>query len=504
MAKEHKALFNTDHLRSGLKAHSLRGGFWTLTSHSSMFVLRIISVAVLARLLSPDDFGLLAMVLTLTAFADLFKDIGLSTATIQRQTITHEQISNLFWVNLVAGLLTMSAVLMLAPLMVRFYGDGRLLLVTALLSINFLFGGLTVQHQALLKRQMRFARVAIAEISAFALSLIIAIILAMRWRDTPMSHMALVYMSVARCFFLMVGMWLLCRWFPGLPGRGTGVRSMLRYGTHVTGFNLINYFARNLDRILIGRHCGAGPLGFYSKAYQFLLLPVQQFRIPLVSVAMPALSALQEQHEKYRWYVRKIIAMLAFVTMPLMAFLGVCADLVVRVFFGGQWEEAIPIFRVLSILGFVQPVAGMCGLVLLTLGKSKKYLYFGIMNSSLIAASFLLGIQKGAIGVACAYTVVSYVSLLPLWKYCFSGTPVSPSLFLRAIKLPAITSMLMGLILLFGRRFGGYTSPALVEMLGAAFVGVVLYIAFYSATEAGRAFIVACLSDAKLMLRQSA
>ena len=499
MVSRKSNFFATEHLRSDLKGRSARGGIVTMASQVGILLLRIVSTAILARLLSPDDFGLIAMVVTVTAFADLFKDIGLSMATIQRKTITHEQVSNLFWVNFLAGSLTMLVVVLVSPLIAWFYGDSRLLGVAMVLSVNFIFGGLTMQHQALLRRQMQFGKVALVEIVALAVSLAVTVTLALQWRDASYSYMALVAMPISRAFLLMVGMWVLCRWIPGLPRRGTGVRSMLKYGAGITGFNIVNYFARNFDRILIGKLHGAIQLGFYSKAYQFLLLPIQQLRTPIVSVATPALSALQHEPVEYRNYMKMINSLLAFMTMPLMVFCAVYADLFVLVFFGDQWVEAIPIFRVMSILGIIQPVAGMCGLVLMTLGKSKKYFYYGVINSSMLVLSFLLGIHAGAYGVAVAYTLMTYIIVVPVWKFCFSDTPVSVRLFLESIKLPGGVSLVLGVLLCGIHLFIPLSIPPYVELVGAGLVGCIFYLAIYCATGEGRSFILKILSYIMVM-----
>lgn len=487
---KHHHIFDTKHLQGNLKGHSLRGGAATLLSQACILVARIVSTAVLARLLSPGDFGLITMVVTVTAFADLFKDIGLSMATIQRSEINHRQVSNLFWVNVAAGLSTMLVVLAFAPLIVWFYGEPRLLKVAMFLSINFFVGGLTIQHQALLRRQMRFGYVAFTEVVAVVLSIAIAIGMAWHCQNSPESYMALVWMSISRCFFIMLGMWIFCRWRPGAWKRGAGTRSMLKFGAGVTGFNMINYFARNADNILIGKFCGAGPLAFYSKAYQFLLLPIKQVRTPLVSVAIPALSALQDNVEGYRSYMRKLLAILAFVTMPLMIYAGVFPDIIVRFFFGEQWLESIPIFCAMSFLGFVQPVAGMCGLVLMTTGKTTRYFIFGVFNSLMIVASFLLGIRWGTVGVAVSYTIVSYIILLPTWWFCFSGSPVSSGLFVRAVATPALSSLVMGVLLLNLRNLISIPSSALFALITTGAFSIALYLLLYCVPASGRRSIV--------------
>jgi len=309
---KHTELFDTKHLHRDLKGHAVRSGAVTMISQGAQFVLQLGSTMILARLLTPGDFGLVTMVVALTNFAALFKDLGLSMATIQRAEINHDQVSSLFWVNVGISLLATVVVASAAPLISSFYQEPRLLPITLILSSTFLLGGLAVQHQALLRRQMRFKSLAVVQILSGALSVITAVSLAWFWRDTDHAYMALIWMQVVRASVLALGMWIFCSWVPGLPSRGSGVRSMLSYGADVTGFNIMNYWTRNLDRVLIGKFCGASQLGFYAKAYQFLIFPINQLRAPIFSVATPVLSSLQKDPDNYRRYMQRLMSILAF------------------------------------------------------------------------------------------------------------------------------------------------------------------------------------------------
>lgn len=491
--------FETAHLHSDLKGHSLRGGSAVMLSQGAIFILRLVSTAMLARLLSPTDFGLIAMVVTFAAFADIFKDIGLSLATVQWEKLTHHQASNLFWINVLAGCLTMAGLIACSPFMAWFYNEPRLLKTGIYLSVTFLFGGLTGQHAALLKRQMQFGRIAVSEVAAVLLSVSIAVGLAWLWRGAPDAYMALVWMMILRSFALMVLVCVGCRWMPGGFRRHAGTGAMLKFGAGITGFNVVNYFARNADNILIGRFCGPGPLAYYAKAYQFLMLPIQQLRIPLVSVATPALSALQKNQAGYRRYMHKLLQFLAFLTMPAMVYSVVFADYIVLVFFGEQWLEAIPFFAILALLGFIQPIAGMCGLVLTTTGRSGRYFSYGMINAAVTVSSFLIGIQWGALGVALAYTIASYAALLPIWRFCLSGSPVSVRFFLQAVSRPALNSIAAGLLLWYAKRMfvsDWRLSASLVLTLG---LYGLIYAALFSLSGTGRCFVRDCVADVKTL-----
>ena len=414
-----------------------------MVGQGGKFFLQMGSTVVLARLLTPEDYGLVAMVAVVSNFVMMFKDAGLSMATVQKDEINHAQISTLFWINVVISLMIMLVMVALSPVVAWFYGKPELTLVTLALAGSFIFSGLTIQHQALLRRQMYFGRLAVIEVAAMFCSVIAAIISA--WYGA--GYWALVIMQLVMAVSLAMGVWIVCDWRPGLPKRGTGVRPMLAFGGCLTGFSFVNYFSRNLDKLLIGKYCPTSELGYYSKAYQLLMLPINQIRGPIVNVATPALSRLQNDKEKYRSYYYRMVNTLAFLTMPLMVFLVVCSKDIVLTVLGDQWLDMCSIFLILSIVAFIQPVASTRGLVLISMGQGRKYLIWGGLNAVVVVVSVLVGIRWQAKGVAISYCVANYVILLPSLWYCFKGSPLGIQKFFISICGPALASVIMGLVI---------------------------------------------------------
>ncbi len=432
--------FDTEHLKSDLKGRSVRGGAVTMTAQVAQFLLQTGSTVVLSRLLTPHDYGLIAMVTAITAFAALFKNMGLSAATIQRAEINHHQISTLFWINVAVGIVLALFLVLAAPIISWFYGEPRLTNITLVLASTFIFSGLTVQHDALLRRQMRFSALAVIETGSMVIGIITAVVLA--WYG--MRHWALVGLSVGTAICNAVLVWGFCGWRPCLPDRGAGVSSMLAFGGHITGFNIANYFARNFDKILLGRFCGAGILGLYSRAYSIMMLPIDQIRVPLQSVATPALCHIQNDFVIYQKYFTKLVSLIAFLTMPLIVFLFVCGDQTIHLLLGSQWSGAASIFKILAIAAFIQPVVSPAGLVLVSLGQSKRYLKWGVFNSIITVVSFIVGLPWGAVGIATSYAIVNYLLVFPCLWYCFRRSPMSIAAFMQAVLRPIIASVCMG------------------------------------------------------------
>jgi len=414
-------IFDSEHLSRNLAQKSVRGGMATMTSQGVLFVLHMIGTVVLARLLTPTDYGLIGMVAVVVNFAAMFKTAGLSMATVQKDEISHEQISTLFWVNVLISVGLGLCVLLGSPLVALFYGKPELTAVTATLSISFIISGLSIQHSALLRRHMRFDIIAIVQIASQLFSLTVTIILAFySWR-----YWALVGGSLTTAFSSVFLTFLFCPWVPGRVRRGTGVRDMLTFGGHLTGFSFVNYFSRNADNILIGRFVGADALGLYAKAYSIVYLPLINIRNPINSVAIPVLSSLKNDPERFRRYYAKIVFILAFVSMPIMAFCVVFPDELILLILGSQWLAMTEIFRILAIAGFIQPVTGTRGALLIACGESKLYLLQGAAAAVIVVTGFCIGVIWGAIGVATAYALIAYCLQYPMFSIAFRHVPVS-------------------------------------------------------------------------------
>ncbi len=482
MAKQdYQKLFDTRHLNTDLKKRSLRGGAVTLTTQAMSFVIQLGSTMVLARILTPDDYGMMAMVVAITGLAGILINLGLSTATIQRAEINHAQVSTLFWINAGIGAALMLLVSGLSPVIAWFYKTPELKWVAMALSCNFLINGMAVQHQALLNRQMRFVAIAVIQIGSMLAGISVAIMMALK----GFGYWALVSNSITISVCTVMGAWLASGWRPGLPRRDAGVGSMVKFGSDIVGFNIINYFARNLDNILIGRYHGSSALGLYSKAYQLLMMPITNLRDPMNKVALPALSRLQDDPTQYRNYYIKFLSLLSFLSMPLVVCLFVLSDNIISFFLGSQWMGASVIFKVLALAAFIQPVSGTRGLVLLSCGKSRRYLKLGILGATIVILSFIVGVRWGALGVATAYSVQTYLFLLPFMYLGFYKTPVTLKDFFIGLHKPFIASFLMGGCCYFlSIKLSGISDFFLITTI--LFCAVFLYCLFFILIPGGR------------------
>jgi polysaccharide transporter, PST family len=401
---------STDHLLADLSGRSVRGGAVTVAAQGLKSVFQFGTVVALARLLPPDAFGLIAMVASLGAVLDLVKELGLSAATIRKPDLDHAQVSALFWLNVLAGS-SIAAVLFLgAPLVARFYGEPALVAVTRCIALSFLMSGFTVQHWALLRRQMRFLGAAVLDTGSEAVGMTVALALA----ASGAGYWALVGQRLAAPALVLVGSWTLCRWRPGPPRRATGVGELFRYGTSVTGCNVAAAINRSVDQILIGWLWGAGALGLYERAAKLLMTPVNTINVPLYAVAMPAFSRMVDQEARYRRAFAGLLAKLAMIVLPGAALMATTADWLVRILFGRAWSAAAPLVALFAVAAAYQPLIQTVGLLYLTQNRSRDMLRAALVDTSLCLSSIVAGLPFGVTATTAALVGAGLILRTPV------------------------------------------------------------------------------------------
>lgn len=466
-----------------LKKRSVRGGSVTIVSKGASIGVQLVSTVILARLLTPEDYGILAMVVVVTAFASRFQDLGLSAATIQKKDITRAQQSNLFWLNVAVGAVLTTVVAAVSPAVAWFYGVPELVAVTIALSFTFVISSFGSQPGATLVREMQFGRQAAAQITGSVATLVTAVVLA----ASGFSYWSLVWGNLTGAVVSTALLFILSPLRPALPVRGAGIRDMVGFGANVTAFNFVNYFSRNLDNILIGRVVGAAALGFYSRAYQLLMFPIDSIRQPVNAVAFPAMSRLQGHPTAYRAFYRKTSLLVAFASMPVTAFLFIASGPVVDILLGPDWSEVSRIFALLAITGFIQPVASLRGNVLLSSGHGNRYLQWGIFNSVSVSIGFLIGIQWGVMGIAASYAIVNYAILYPSLLLAFKDTPLRPMDFFGSIAVPVAASLSAVAISLPVARLGAIqTMNPFIQVLALGTIFATSYLAVVALVPGGR------------------
>jgi PST family polysaccharide transporter len=420
------------------------------------------------------------MVMTITAFASLFQDLGLSAATVQRAEITPTQSTALFWMNVAVASVITVILIACAPLVAAFFRRPELVAVTAVLAVNILLTSFGAQHAALLTRDMKFGYLATARLAGSVAQFVASFLAAI----AGLQYWALVLGMIAATLIYLVVLWYFSAWRPGLPSRSSRVRGMVHYGIHLTFFDLVNYFSRNLDNILVGRFWGAEALGYYTKAYSLLLFPISNLRSPIVSVAMPALSRLQSDAKAFRNYYCRMLAILAFFTMPLAAYCVVCSDQIVMVLLGPRWVNSAEIAQWLAVSSFLQPAFGLFGVVLTARGFSKRYFQCGVVMALVITAAFCIGVARGPVLMAKYYAAAQYMLMLPVLWFAFQGTGISVCDFLSNVYRQAACAIVSGAITALARKHAS-VSVGIDGLTVTLCLYSVLYLVIYGLVPGG-------------------
>lgn len=404
-----------------LKEKAIRGGLARFIAQAADFSLRLLSLTVLARLLNPKDFGLVGMVTAFTGVLMLFRDFGLSAAVIQHGSVTEDQLSNLFWINVLVGTLLALLLGAGAPAMAAFYHEPRLRAVTVVLALSFLFNALGIQHGAMLQREMRFTAVAVIN----TVSLVIGIAVAIGGALAGYGYWALVAMTVMNPLVASSGFWIATGWVPGRPRRRTGIRSLMRFGGTVTLNGLVVYVASNFEKVLLGRYWGADAIGLYGRAFQLVNIPTANLNTAAGEVAFAGLSRVQDDSDRLRRYFLRGYSLVLAMTVPLTLLCALFSADVIRVFLGPKWGDAAPIFRFLAPTILVFAIANPLSWLLMSLGLISRLLKMGLVIAPIMIASFVIGLPYGPKGVALAYSAVMVLWLFPLIAWALHGTVVS-------------------------------------------------------------------------------
>lgn len=405
---------------------ALRGGALTAAAQAIKIGIQFVSVVILARMLAPEDFGLVASVGPIIAFVGLFQNLGLQQAVIQRPEISQQQLNQVFWISALAGLICTVVIAALSPAVSAFYGDGRMTGITLAAAMPLLLGSLAALPLALMNRNLQFGQLAINDVATALAGLGAAIAAAY----AGLGYWSLVIGPAAGAVVTLAGAWLATRWKPGRPSIKVE-REILSFGANLTGFNLVNFFSRNLDNILIGKFSGPVELGYYDRAYKLLLFPLQNINQPLSRLMVPLLSRIQDDKQRFRELYLRTNWLLAFITVPGIAALTIAAEPVVSILFGERWLGVAPIFAWLGIAGLMQPVSSTTGWIFICQGKTSTMFRWGVYSALTTVLSFAVGLKWGAVGVAAAYAISGYALRLPVLAVMIGRTgPVSALDFL--------------------------------------------------------------------------
>lgn len=454
-----------------LATKAARGVLWTGGGQILRQVMQIAGQLILARLLVPDDFGLLGMALVFIGIGQLLADFGIGSAIVQSRELGPKVLSTCFWLNLAVGAVLMLLVLACAPLIARFYARPDLLPLVAVLSLNLLLSAMQTVPMGLLYRDMRFAELARAQVLGTLGAALVAI--GMAWAG--FGAWALIAQPLAGTSLMLLVAWRATGWLPRLECSYNEARPLMRFSMALLGTNLVGYANRNVDGLLIGRFLGAGPLGVYSLAIQIMLFPLQQVSGVIVRVLFPTLAQIQDDVPRLCSAYLKAVATIVFITFPLMGGLFALADDFVLAVFGPNWAQMAPILKVLCWVGMMQSVGTTMGVIYLAVGRTDIALRVTLVVSPILIAGMAAGLHWGILGVAIGYSFASFSLFYytAITAYRLIGLKLAD--FHAVIIRPGLAMLVMLAVLLVGGELVPAWPPALRLGAGVA-IGALTYL----------------------------
>jgi PST family polysaccharide transporter len=403
----------------------------------------------MARLLNPADFGLVGMVTAITGSLNLIRDFGLSAATVQRADVSQNQLSTLFWLNVLVGAGLTAVATLFAPLVARFYHEPRLFWVTVAVATGLFFNAAGDQHSALLRRQMRFTTLSLIDFFSWIVSTVLGIGAAI----VGAGYWAVVVVTVSLPLTSAAGAWLTAGWIPGRPHMASGIRPLVRFGGAVTLNSIILFVGSNFEKVLLGRFWGAEAIGLYGRAYQLIRIPTDTLTIALGDVAFSTLSRIQNDPARLRSYFLKAYSLVLALTLPATLACAVFADDLIAILLGPKWTGAAAIFRLLAPGILASAISGPLSWLLTATGLVRRSLNMSFVIAPLMIVASIIGIPYGPKGVATACSIIMLLWLVPVFRWSLHGTVISVKDAAITAAYPLLSAVVAGALAL-AIRFG--------------------------------------------------
>jgi PST family polysaccharide transporter len=450
---------------------AVAGTIYMGASQAAKVLISIASTIVLARLLDPSEFGVIAMVAPITGFILIFQSLGLNQAVVQSKTLTDSQTNALFWINITASAVISLAFLLFAPLIGLFYSDPRPAQVMAASAVTVLITGLSLQHTALLNRNMKFKEMSLVDVGSAVTTLVVTVIAAYLLR----SFWAIWIGTLAAAAVNGLMVWSFSPWRPQRRPSFQGTRGLVAFGANITGFNLLNYASRNVDNVLIAKVWGAAAVGLYDRSYRLMMFPISNINAPLGRIMVPILSRLADQPARYRRAYLMAMQAIVIVSVPGVWAAAATSDRLILFLLGEKWAAAAPIFFWLSLAAVTQPLSNSTGWLFQSSGRSGALMRWGIYSSVITVAAFVAGLRWGPTGVAMAYFLSQVLKIPVLYQMCVKDTPITSRDLYGMMLLPGLAGIAtMGLVHLLSPYIGptsGFLALAVVISYGLNLLG---------------------------------
>lgn len=483
--------------RAEIKQKIISGSFWTVFSNVCSQVVTFCVTIVLARLLTPGDFGVVAISSVFIGVVILFQDLGMGAAIIQRQNIDDDYLSTSFFVSILAGIALALILAAASPFIAGFYNEAVLRDILLVSSLGFVLSPFTSIHTSILSKRLEFKKLSLLNLANHALSGLISVVLAL----SGYGVWSMVLGKIISQPLLIPVVWSIVKWRPKPRIVKKCFTDLFGFSSNLLGFNIMNFFARNLDNLIIGKYLGAQALGYYSVAYNLMLKPLQLISWSMGKVLFPVFSSIQGDRERTRAVYLKVVRSISLVTFPMMTGLFMVSEEFILTVYGPRWEPAILPLKLLCIVGAMQSIGTTGGIIFNSQGRPDLTLKLGFFSSILIVVAFMIGIKWGLLGLIIAYISVS-IPVFILGQYVANNLiGVDLISFIKALAPSAGCSAVMVSFLLGFRLMNGNSLHLGMEYALVALVvlGITTYLLF-----AAKVFKVPEVTEALRMMRRKA
>lgn len=460
-----------------MKKKTFWGAIWNSLSSVSLTGLNFVITAILARLLTPNAFGVMGMIQTTIALINMMNQFGLAPAIIQGENLNQKRLSSLFWFNMLIGIIMTAIVYFSSNFIALFFSQPELTELLKLISFVFTIVSFSFIQQSLLRKEMKFKELFNINILSTILYGAIAIVLALN----DFGVHALVYGFIAKNIIVTLLIILYYKWLPSMFFSFYIIKDLLNFGIYVFGTSIINYFNRNLDYLLIGRFLGSEALGYYTLAYKLMLVPVRKIGGVINNTFLPAFSEMKDNKISIKKYYLKVLGLIALITFPMMGGLFIVAPEMILTVYGQNWIPVIILIQILSITGAVQSIGTTVGTILLSQGRSDISFKFNLFLIINLAVAMIIGMKWGIVGVAYGVTIVSFYTF---WISMYiTGKLINMSLsdLVNFIKNPFLYTLFMIIIVYLTKTY--LVTPHIeqipIQLAINVITGIVVYAAIF-------------------------
>lgn len=460
---------------TNIKTRTFKGFFWSANSKFSIQIFNLIITAILARLLSPEDFGTVGMSLIFIGLVSMINETGLSSAIIQKANITGSHLNTAFWTNVATGIMLFLASIFISPIISDFFKNDNVELIIIISSIGFLISPLTMIHRSLLVKNLEFKKLAATEITGSALSGIIAVYMAI----SGFGLWSLVARYLMNDFLVVSLTALLYPWKPSIHFSKKSFLDLFGFGVNIMGANFLGYFRQNLDYIIVGRLMGAELLGYYTLAYTLAIYPIRKIGPIITRVMFPVFSLMKDDNELYKKSYLKLISFLCTITIPTMFGLVSISREFVILIYGEKWAFSILPLQILCLLGIVNALSPSAVTIFNSKGVPEIEFKLSLIKLPITAFALIIGSFFGIVGVATAMTIISIIYYIVTQKIVLSLINLSWKEYISSIKVPLIASFLMFIIVTIYKnmlyRLEFFNNATI--LISSIFVGIIVYTA---------------------------